>query len=45
MVKQSNTQADRRGGDRRQDTDGHYSGPERRKSDRRTIGSDAPAPA
>jgi hypothetical protein len=45
MVKQSDTQAERRGGDRRQSSEDAYNGPERRKSDRRTIGTDAPTPA
>jgi hypothetical protein len=45
VVKQSETEAERRSGDRRQISTSDYTGPERRKSDRRTLGTDAPTPA
>jgi hypothetical protein len=45
MVKQSETEAERRSGDRRQISTSDYTGPDRRKSDRRALDADAPAPA
>jgi hypothetical protein len=41
MVKQSDTEAERRGNDRRKHAEPAYTGPERRQRDRRTMGAEA----